>query len=201
MTEGSEAIRQDSNRNPPQRERSNRDLVLEISAVVIAVCALVVSTYTSWLDRDFLRRSNQPHLEVSYEFNRDGSGFQLLNDGLGHANLHWFQILVDGKSKRGWKAMIGALDIPGNPARTFGVPKTRYEPGYSKRIFSFSPGPADAMLRARRDRVSFRLCYCSIFSDCWIATDRERVQTPTKTCEPSPEVIFGGSVDGGRVDL
>ena len=74
---------------------------IALASVVIACCSLFVSAYTSYLNRDYLRRSQRPFMLASFYFNQEGSGFFFGNRGIGVAYVHWFQLLVDGKPVTG----------------------------------------------------------------------------------------------------
>lgn len=78
--------------------------VVAVSGVVIAVAALAVSTYQSWLSRDHNRRSVRPVLELRTHF-RPGStaGLRLTNSGLGPAVLTETAVWLDG-------ARVGPFD-------------------------------------------------------------------------------------------
>ena len=81
------------------------DRWIALSAVLIALVAFILSIYNSWLNRDYLRRTNRPEMLVSFFYNDEGSGFMFGNVGLGQSYLKWFQILVDGKPQPSWLDM------------------------------------------------------------------------------------------------
>jgi hypothetical protein len=71
--------------------------VVAVSGVVIAVTALAVSTYQSWLSRDHNRRSVRPVLELRVRFRPGGTaGLRLTNSGLGPAVLTATTVWLDG---------------------------------------------------------------------------------------------------------
>ena len=161
-------------------------------ATLVALCALLLAVYTSWLNRDYLRRSNRPEMQVSFFFSDEGSGFLFGNTGLGPAYLEWFQILVDGKPQPSWLAMGGALGFKRPPTFKFVRPGRTYQINSYNKTFWVPPGPLDQELRANRRRIEIRACYCSIFDECWVESDKADPRS-VKTCEPFPQIRYGGA--------
>ena len=63
-------------------------------------------------------------------------------------------------------------------------------PGDKVSFVSFAVGPetresAAALDQARQsDRIVTRLCYCSVFDDCWISDSRDPTPDPVNQCAP-----------------
>ena len=162
------------------------------SSMVIALCALVFSLYSAWLERDHQMRSTRPEMLASFVFDQDGSGFRFGNIGLGPARLKWFQVLVDGQPKKDWEDMLRAVGISPLPDYSFGYPQPIYSTESYERLFLVKPGSGDMKLRTERNRIELRACYCSIFDECWVSSDRAVPPRRIGTCEPAPGVIMGG---------
>jgi hypothetical protein len=78
--------------------------ILVAAGVVIAVVALTVSVYQSWLARDHNRRSVRPALALQVRFRAgETAGLRLTNSGLGPAILTRTRLWLDG-------APVGAFD-------------------------------------------------------------------------------------------
>jgi hypothetical protein len=72
--------------------------VVAASGVVIAVAALGVSVYQSWLSRDHNRRSVRPVLELRTHFRHGATaGLRLTNSGLGPAVVTRTAVWLDGE--------------------------------------------------------------------------------------------------------
>ena len=168
-----------------------RKPLLDYLALLIAFCALGYTIYQGYLNRDYLRRSNRPHMTASFFFNEEGSGFYFGNSGVGQAHLVWFQILVDGNPQQNWPTMLRSLGFPVQPAFAGVRPGARWKPDSWKKIFWFDPGSADQMLRERHSRVELRACYCSIFEEFWLGGYRGE-PSPIESCTPKPEIRYGG---------
>ena len=170
---------------------TQRRSLLDYLALFIAFCALGYTIYQGYLDRDYLRRSNQPYMMASFFFTEEGSGFFFGNSGLGQARLVWFQILVDGNPQQDWLMMLRSLGFPEKLTLGLIRPGARWRPDSRARIFWLDPGRADQMLRERRSRIELRACYCSIFDECWLGGDRGE-PSPVGSCTPKPEIRYGG---------
>lgn len=165
---------------------------VDISAIVIALAALWVSLTQMRAQRLHDRLSVHPHVAVSYFFNDDGSGYRMANRGLGPARIETFTVMVDGHPMKDWGEMIRAI----------GMPKTRYsflvptsgsyiKEAEAQTIFWVPPGAANDVLRANEsNKIKLMLCYCSIYEDCWIATNFTRGKPSKVEVCPVPEVVF-----------
>jgi hypothetical protein len=173
------------------KQKWSPDRLISFAAMFIALCALFVSIYNSYLNRNYLRKSTKPEMLVSFFYNDQGSGFMFGNVGLGSAYLNWFQILVDGKPQSSWLAMGGALGFSSPPHFEFVKPGRIYQINSYNKHFWAPSGPLDDELRKNRSRIKIRACYCSIFDECWIETD-EKDPIEVKSCKPFPKILFGG---------
>jgi len=115
---------------------------IAFTSIIVAVCALSVSIYTAWLGRDYLRRSQQPEMLMSFMYHKDGAGFFFGNVGLGPAKLEWFQILVDEQPQQDWAAMLRAIGVTSPTPIEFSFPGPIYLVDSFKKVFWVEPGPA-----------------------------------------------------------
>ena len=175
------------------------DRWIALAAVVVAICALGVSLYASWLDRDTTLRSTKPNMRVSYFYDETGSGFRFGNQGVGPAYLYWFQIRVDGKPVQNWHEMTARIYT--GPKETldflridFLRPTHVWGRGSDVKIFWAPSGPLDTHLRKDNTRIDFRACYCSIFDDCWLLS-RRNAPSPIDSCAPTPKIRYGGAFE------
>ena len=89
--------------------------------------------------------------------------------------------------------MTTALNIE-NPQFQFGRPSAIYPAGHNNNIFWLPSGVAANQLGERISRVNFKMCFCSIFDDCWLSVDKQAPQE-VKTCDPAPTVRYGGLLE------
>ena len=88
------------------------EIIVALSAVVVSVCALAVTTYEASLARRQHEISVWPWLEVSFS-NVAGYTLSVENKGVGPAIVKGVRVAVDGKVVRNWshvRAESGAGD-------------------------------------------------------------------------------------------
>jgi hypothetical protein len=179
--------------------------ISSVVAMVLATTALAYSLYNgSELARRLqeqderfdrhLRLSVQPNMAFAFYYNKEGTGWTLHNSGAGPAILKWFAVTVDGKLQPDWDAFRAALGLPDHVRYEFSVPYADLvvPPVTDKiqgRIFWIPPGPeADALKHLNR-RVGMQVCYCSYYSECWLA-GRDPRGPIRDSCESAPSVVF-----------
>ena len=174
--------------------KKSEKILRDIVAIFISACALGVSLYAVYIQQDTAKRSNKPYMFVNYYYDDSGSGFRLSNSGVGSAYLHWFQILVDGQPQASWAEMYTLLGLEKGGKYEYSRPTAVFRSGSQNIIFWVRTGAADQQLRQSGSRVSFKMCYCSIFDDCWLSTSIHAPQEQ-KSCDPPPKIRYGGLPD------
>jgi hypothetical protein len=94
-----------------------------VASSLVALLALGVAIWNSWVQRDHARRSVTPHLDFIYGVIEHGPmALHLVNNGLGPARLLSFSLLLDGEAVRPmyslglWQSasLRGELSLPGH---------------------------------------------------------------------------------------
>jgi hypothetical protein len=160
-------------------------------AVVISVCALGVSLYNAYLDRQYKRLSARPHLEMGFRTTQNGAGWTLGNFGLGPAVVQWFAAYIDDKYQIYWSDIEKLLGGPGGPFEHGAVdPGQSLLPGpIPGKIFWVSPPERAEIIARNYHRVRLEICYCSIYDECWRATNavRSHEQVDCRGADPKPK--------------
>ncbi len=143
-------------------------------ALVTSVCSLSVSINQC----ENSRLHDQPRLEYVFYFDETGSGWRILNSGLGPARLRGFEMTVYGKPQDSLDALFQSLGMPSTDVR-FTNPRVGdlYKAGMSGVLFWVPPGPSSQALQSVWRRVNIVACYCSIHDECW-RFDMSAVPTP-----------------------
>ena len=117
--------------------------------------------------------------------------FNAQNVGIGPALIRSFEISVDGKPRRNWGEVVDQLgvDISGTPSTysSFGM-GTVLLPGAKTKLLELGPGGArEGFHRAAQPRMDARICYCSLYQQCWLVDHATAAEPqPVRACtEPA----------------
>ena len=187
--------------------------------MAVALAALVTSVTSLWLSLSqgddmarLVQAQSWPYLE--YETSNMGSSapeieIAVRNSGVGPAKVESFAVLWDGKPVKGWASLVHACCVPdGTPAETsLDLPKLTDNRMLSSKLIQRVLRASDSVvlmhlpktdanaalwkkLDEARFKVEFRICYCSVFDECWTSDLRTTKQTLVKACpvEPVPYI-------------
>jgi hypothetical protein len=163
---------------------------VDVSAVAIALCAFVFTVMESKRNRDFHRRQSFPQMIATFYYTDEKAGFALASQGLGPANLKWFQVSVNGEPVSHWGEMFEKLGIEHGNRYHFLIPRIgwRSNKSLSWIVSINSEDPNYKLFKERVSAVELSGCYCSVYDECWIfrsgSTDR------VSDCNDKPSVIF-----------
>ena len=172
------------------------DRIMAVSAVVVALASLGVALYEARTNREYQKVSVWPYVSQSNAW-VPGEPYtrSVSNLGVGPALVKSFQVSVDGTPRRDWAEVSRALT--GRP-----VPELVYStlragsvllPDKPVPLVRIPPGEAAQRFweEAQTPRLSVRLCYCSLYDDCWLHDSLREEPSPVSTCRPDPDKEFG----------
>jgi hypothetical protein len=148
-----------------------------IIATFVGVCALLVSAYTAYIQKQQVRAQVLPILEYSTS-NEPFIRFTIANKGVGPALVRHVVVKAEGKPATRWRDVLIALAGPGK----FGFWQSTFagrtvSPGESVDVMvpwgQSGPlkladhDPLYEKLNQSRSKVSVEVCYCSTLGDCW----------------------------------
>ena len=167
-------------------------------ATFVGLCALCVSGYTAYIQRQQVRAAVWPILQ--FDSSNGPIQFTLANKGVGPAIIKHVVIKVDGQPVKNWGEVLEKILGPGyHPGQSSDMSGRVYAAGESTPVFTphddaHNPvafdksNPLWEKLNTGRDSVTVEICYCSTLGDCW--TLRSGGKTPNATIEtrrcPSP---------------
>jgi hypothetical protein len=167
-------------------------------ATLVGVCALCVSGYTAYTQRQQVRAAVWPILEFDSS-NAPDIHFTLANKGVGPAIIRHVIVRVDGQPTRNWNEVVERILGPGHlrsesdmsghvlAAGELMTVFTPRDPENNPLNFNKS-NPLWVKMNKDRFRVTVEICYCSTLNECW--TLRAGGLTPSTTTEtrhcPSP---------------
>ena len=174
--------------NQETRRASRYDAVI---ATLVGLCALCVSAYIAYVQRQQERAAVWPILE--FDSSNAPIHFTLANKGVGPAIIRHVIVKVDGQPVRNWKEALGRILGPGgafgfgerHECRVFAAGEsmtvfTPHDPENQPLNFEKS-NPLWVKLNKDRLRVTVEICYCSTLGECW--TLRAGGLTPSTTTE------------------
>ena len=198
----------------PAGRRRHRwlDVVLGLSAVFISMMSLAVAIGQGRTEERMLAANLRqveaetwPYLRVGLLTELKAPGrtqisFELSNHGNGPARVEAFDVLFDGHPVDSFPDLVRrCCAAAGEGARSFRSIENPaagavLAPHESLVVSEFDPTNAAARALMARvsavsDRIGLRACYCSVFDQCWLATNRTPPR-PVRTCAPPPP---GGS--------
>ncbi|MEP7267301.1 MAG: hypothetical protein ABI844_06700 [Saprospiraceae bacterium] len=158
--------------------------MMSLAAVFVGICALVVSIYQSRIFRKQQFATVWPYIEPKVEYSNNTFALILQNKGTGPAIMKDMAIELDGIMTTNYQTFLKdllhtdkfkgiSISVPRNTVLSAG-----------ERVEVLSAQLQDSVFIQQTDfgsRTVLRLCYCSIFGDCWNYEDGK--VTETKECK------------------
>ena len=182
------------------------DFIVGGSALLISVISLVVAIGHGKTMERLVEANSRPFVEVessNAEMKDPTKGvvvLRVVNAGAGPARLENFHVLLDDKEYPTTYDAVhavfdeakraGVADVPNDNSLTISSVAPWYlRGGDSLAALRFERTEANAALWKALDkardagRIHLKICYCSIFDDCWIADSKVFRPQPVKQCE------------------
>lgn len=175
------------------------DFALPVAALFVSFVSIYIAWHHGQVMKELVHQNEKlveanslPYLQISGSNEKGAVTFNATNEGVGPAKIVTAEILVDGRPVRNLSQLIeaccGLVRYEGTLTSTLRGRMVR--PGDTVGYISLpKSGPnAAATLaldRARQsDRIVTRLCYCSVFEDCWTSDSTNPNPTPVDSCVP-----------------
>jgi hypothetical protein len=167
--------------------------ILSGAAMFVALVSLGLAAYEARMTREHDMLSVWPYVSV---FNTGSGGaytFNARNVGIGPALVQSFQVRVDGQPKRTWGEVVRSL--VGQDASiiysSFGH-GTVLLPGANVELVKLEAGDVAAAVHlAVQKRMTARVCYCSLYRECWVLDDtKNEPPQPVSECQLDPAAEF-----------
>lgn len=188
--------------DPRPRRSELVSRALSASAGLVAVCALAVSAYQAMIMRQQLKASAWPYLIQGNSGTTEYSRI-VQNVGLGPALIRSFVVEVDGRPVHYWgeaRELVEARATAPLPALPANVPTYSSTlarglvllPGAPFDIYHVASEEVGARMRQvfTDHRLRMRVCYCSLYDDCWTSDTRAHEPVPTRACPDDPTREF-----------
>jgi hypothetical protein len=179
------------------------DVTLGVSAVFISLMSLLLAIQHGNAMEKMVEVTSWPYVMAEYSnANADGSprfAMWVINKGVGPAKIESIEIFYDGVAQPGAKQLVRAMLKIDDPNRKIGhissgVVASVLSAREQVNLFDILPGQLspEEYLALHRESVKLeaRVCYCSVFDECWMKDEHKR-RTPesVKAC-PVPKTMF-----------
>jgi len=181
--------------NRPTRGASRYDALI---ATFVGVCALCVSGYTAYMQRQQVRAVVWPILE--FDSNNGPVQFTLSNKGVGPAIIKHVIVRIDDRPVRNWGEAVDKLLGPQEPhyaeidmnGRVLSAGErldifTAHDANNNPLNFDKS-NPLWVKLNTERLRVSVEVCYSSTLGECWTLRAGGKMRSTTTRIHRCPTV-------------
>jgi hypothetical protein len=202
---------------PSLLERHWAESALAIGAVVIAAVSLWVAYDTEATNRQLVVSERQLVTENAWPFVQESYSTAMLkehsltpvrlervivaNAGVGPAKVETFEILWQGRAYPSWPALARACcgyDGPtdtSDPMDTSSIAGSVLRPGQAVPILYYPWTPANSVIWRKLHNivptVGFKVCYCSVFDQCWL-TNGEGLHPRSASVCPASRVPYTG---------
>lgn len=155
-------------------KKISTDHALSISALITAVVAVWIAVVEQQSNREYQRLSVEPYLELANS-NRNTYERLLTNSGLGPARIQSVDVSIDGVAIRDWSQAIKVLTNVG--ATSINISDLwqgrQIKAGEQVVLLQLSEKPAALEFHRNVGKLNMKVCYCSIYKDCWIKQSGE----------------------------
>src|SRR5437868_13573140 len=176
------------------RGASRYDAVI---ATLVGFCALCVSGYTAYMQRQQVRAAVWPILQFDSS-NAPDIHFTLANKGVGPAMIRDVILKVDGQSVKNWREALERILRPGeHHAAESDISGRVLAAGESMTVLTpFDPrgkplsfdesNPLWVKMNKDRERITDETCYSSTLGECWTLRAGESIPSTTTETRRCP---------------
>lgn len=163
------------------QKKLNMNLIIASTAVVISLCALVVSIQEVRLMRSQQKVSLFPYLTISEFYNSEGFGIRVKNSGTGLAKINSFQVFNDQQYFDNWLEVADAYSLEGDTInygimQSNGIKDEIITPNEKVVLVYVDWTKATQNLPTRLNNLNIKICYSSLLDDFWLIT-KDNVRT------------------------
>lgn len=197
---------------PPARKRHWVEYAASGAALLISAISLWVGIGTEDANRQMVAASSLPMLEINTS-NAGASGatptlrFQVINAGVGPAKIETFEVFYKGNAMHGSRDLLVhccGYHPPKAPVftdvrhpgewTTGDVAPSILRAGETREFLTYPESAGletiwRALDRTREHDLDYRVCYCSVFDDCWLSDMRSLNPAHVDKC-PVPAVGY-----------
>ena len=143
------------------------------AAIVISLCALIVSFYEVRIMRTQQKASLYPHLQISQQYSPEGFAIEAKNKGIGPAKVESLEVKVNGKKMPSLTAVFDYVLGEGHQInyRNYTVNTINnlvLEPAYDKPLVKLNWNDDSRRFIESLKDLEINVVYSSLLGDCWL---------------------------------
>jgi hypothetical protein len=177
---------------------SKADLILGCLAVVMSMVSVFIAMRDGRTMERLVAANTWPNISYGTSNERDGTKFitlDLQNTGVGPARIETVELFYKGQPMASSLAFMKACC--GKGVRTYSISDSRNVVVPARETVSIigmapdanDPGVWDT-LNKERFNVRLRVCYCSVFDECWVEDSQAPRPERAPQCKPSQSVEY-----------
>jgi hypothetical protein len=167
-----------------RKDRSSR--IESWVAIFIALTSLSITLYEAQATHEHDRMSVWPRLSQGSSDSAGRYDRAITNVGLGPALVRSYEVRFDGSPRTSWEGVVAGLvaDTSKKPGFFFSVVGvgTVILPGHTVHVLTVLGREYSSVAIAQDHRIVSRLCYCSLYGECWLAASDKPDPAPVRTC-------------------
>ena len=177
--------------------------VIQTVLAVTGFCVAIIALYAALNEADAVRKQQQasvwPHVELRQSFRNlraERLELSLRNSGIGPAKIGSIEFFLGGEALSNWEQAIQLVtETESNTFSYESVSGRVIRPDQDIVILSLlaeeMPIVAIAQVQAALDsgHLTSRVCYCSVFDECWVLESDSRSPVPVRECSVANDKI------------
>ncbi len=170
--------------------KATTEQIMSASALITAVVAVWIAVVEQQSNREYQRSSVEPYLELANSNAKTYERF-LTNSGLGPARIESVEVSVNDVEMTGWKDVVNVLTGDDDtPISYSGLWKGRQmKAGEQVTLVHLTEKETARMFHRNIQKLNMKICYCSIYKDCWIKENAKEPQ-PVSACPVNDNKSF-----------
>jgi hypothetical protein len=179
------------------------DIIVPLAALFVSFVSILIAWYSASVEAEMARQngrmveaSSLPYVQLYSSSGADHFQLQAANSGIGPAEIHSVMVLVDGQPVRNLEELLKACCGVVQRGSVGRSTLTGLMIGAGQTLDYVSAGPSSpAAVRGLNQkfsdrRLETRVCYCSVFEECWVRSSFDARQgirpRPVKSCPMGP---------------
>lgn len=158
-------------------KKINTNSIVAASAVLISLCALLISVQEIRIMRAQQKATMYPYLTIGYTYNSKGFGIELKNSGNGLAKINSYKVFNDSAYFKDWLHIIRTY-MPeskktgySNIITSGNIRNLMISPNETKKLIFINWNDETRILHSRLENLEVSISYESLLNEYWIIED------------------------------